>query len=212
MCCIINSEVIRYMSTIIAACGTNFCTLAADTRKVKPQDNGWAVVDDCTEKIFKINDRVLFGAAGLFDYDETLTAPFDTCHDKNTLTLETACQMVLEYMEKYKFKISKYSVRNYIVAGKNNDGEFCIYEIHHNSSTGIPETILRKPQPPTANFAVTLALPFFRNVRKYLEDVNSLVLNCGTHAALVNGLGKIINSIADSDMTVGKEIMTVSVF
>lgn len=212
MCGIINSEVIRYMSTIIGVCGINFCTLAADTRKVKPQDNCWLVVNDCTEKIFKINNRVLFGAAGLFDYDETLTAPFDVYQNKNAVTLEMACEAVLDYMEKYKFKISKYSARNYILAGKDNKDEFCIYEIHHNPSTGKPETTLRKPQPPASNFAVTLALPFFHNAQRYLEEVNKLVLSCGTHTSLVDGLGEIIKSIADNDITVGREIMAVSVF
>lgn len=212
MYAIINSEVIRYMSTIIGVCGTNFCTLAADTRRVKPQDNGWTVVDDCTEKIFKINDSILFGAAGLFDYDEFLTAPFDGYRNKNTVTLEMACEAVLDYMEKYKFKISKYSSRNYILAGKDCNNEFCIYEIHHNPITGKAETTLRKPQPPESNYAVTLALPFFNDAQKYLGDVNNLVLNCGTHSALVNGLGKIIKSIANNDITVGTEIMTLSVF
>lgn len=61
------------MSAVIAVCGTNFCTFAADRRMVIPDENTFLCANDETDKIFKVNDRVLLGMTGIFWRWEHLT-------------------------------------------------------------------------------------------------------------------------------------------
>lgn len=214
MYCIIDDGAIQYMSTIIGVCGTNFCTLCADSRKVAYGSGGVEVVNDSTQKIFKLNDRVLFGAMGIFSSYESFLAPFEVYPDKSVITVRMAYKAVIDHINRNMNSICGCMFRNYFVGGKDNKGRFCIYEIHLNTETKEIETTLRIPEPPTYNFSVSCGLPFSLQTQKqeYIGLVGDAVTSCSTHAQMVDSLKNIINKIAENDVTVGGEVRVVSVF
>ena len=203
----------KYMSTVIGICGTNFCSLCADSRRVVDHASGWDVADDETQKIFKINDRVLFGAVGVFETTEGLTAPFDVYPDKDAISVRMAYKAVSAYIER-NVRRCWVAPRWYIVGGKDNKGDFCLYEIHLNGETGVVDVVLRKPAPPVFNFAMTCGLPpaMLPQRQKYMDLVEGVITSSRTHGEMLSGIGDIIRGIAAEDMSVGGEVMTISVF
>lgn len=214
MYCTIDDGVIQYMSTIIGVCGTNFCTLCADSRKVAYHSSGVEVVNDSTQKIFKLNDRVLFGAMGVFASYESFLDPFNVYPDKSVITVRMAYKAVIDYLNRNINSICGCMFRNYFVGGKDNKGRFCIYEIHLNTETKEIETTLRLPSPPTYNFSVSCGLPFSLQAQrqKLIDSVGNVVASCATHAEMLSGIKNIIGRIAEEDITVGGEVQAVSVF
>lgn len=214
MYCIIDDGAIQSMSTIIGVCGTNFCTLCADSRKVAYTSSGVEVVNDSTQKIFKLNDRVLFGAMGIFASYESFLDPFNVYPDKSVITVRMAYKAVVDYINRNKNSICGCMFRNYFVGGKDNKGRFCIYEIHLNTETKEIETTLRIPEPPTYNFSVSCGLPFSLQPQKqeFVDLIGNTVTSSTTHAEMLNGLKKIIDRISEVDITVGGEVQSVSVF
>ncbi len=214
MYCIIDDGVMQYMSTVIGVCGTNFCTFCADSRRVTYKSNGIEVVNDTTQKIFKLNDRVLFGAMGIFTDVENFLDPFNVYPDKSVITVRMAYKAVVDYLNRNMNSICGCMFRNYFVGGKDNKGKFCIYEIHLNTETREIETTLRMPEPPIYNFSVSCGVPFSLQAQKqdFIDSVSNVVPSSTTHADMLNGIRNIIQEIAQNDITVGGEMQTVSVF
>lgn len=214
MCYIINDGVIQYMSTVIGVCGTNFCTFCADSRRVAYSSGGIEIVDDSTQKIFKLNDRVLFGAMGIFTLSENYLDPFNVYPNKSVITVRMAYKAVVDYINRNMNSIYGCLFRNYFVGGKDNKGNFCIYEIHLNPETHEAETTLRMPQPPMYNFSISCGVPFSLQAQKekYMDLVGVAVTSGRTHWDMLHGIRNIINEIAKNDITVGGEMQTVSVF
>ena len=92
MCVRINDGVLQSMSVVIGICGTNFCTFWADGRRVVSDPEtatGYRVDgDDHYQKIFKLNDRVLFGASGVFLMGEDLRDPVNTIADLSNASVK----------------------------------------------------------------------------------------------------------------------------
>lgn len=210
----ISDGVINYMSAVIGVCGTNFCTLCSDSRKVANGKNKWEVASDSMQKIFKLNDRVLVGATGIFDAEESLLAPFEEYNDVSAMTLRVAYKAVIAYIEQKKSRMLDIAARNYLVGGKDNMGQFCIYEINYNPVGKHTTTVLRKPDPPQFNFAVSCSLPYSLtdDTQECIEAVAYVLNRSRTHGEMVSGVGNIIRKIAEMDETVGGEVQSVSVF
>ena len=214
MSCIIDNGVIMYMSTVIGICGTNFCSLCADSRKVTNDKNTVKVVNNTTQKVFKINDRVLFGATGVFKSTENLLDPLKVYPDKSVITVRTAYKAVIDYINRNKSIIDWCYFRNYMVGGKDNKGRFCIYEIHFNPDTGEVDTTLRMPSPPMFNFSISCALPLNLQgeEQEYINKVGNAISSSNTHGEMLNGIKDVIKEISKKDITVGGEMQVVSIF
>ena len=214
MFCIIDDGAMQYMSTIIGVCSTNFCTLCADSRRVTNSSGGVEIVDDSTQKIFKLNDRVLFGAMGLFASYENFLDPFNVYLDKCVITVRMACKAVIDHINRNMNSGCGYMFRNYFVGGKDNKGKFCIYEIHFDTKTKEVETTLRAPDPPSYNFSVSCGVPFSLQAQKQnlMDSIGNVVSSSKTHTEMLSGLRHIIDKIAEDEITVGGEMQTVSVF
>lgn len=75
---IINTKEMFCVSIVVGVCGTNFCSLISDGRKINPvaeDDNKFRILDESFPKVFKVNKRVLLGATGIFPVDEKITDP-----------------------------------------------------------------------------------------------------------------------------------------
>ena len=111
------------MSMVIAVCGTNFCTMAADSRRVDMSD--LSVLDEGTRKIFKLNPHVLLGVTGSFSQDEQLLDAVAGVADIEHASGKIVKNAIVAYLKKRGLTIQ----RNYIVGCKLKDGTFMMYEI-----------------------------------------------------------------------------------
>lgn len=197
------------MSAIIGICGENFCALLADTRKTTNSRGTYVVADDNTQKIFRLNQNVILGAAGLFNYDESILSALDSISDKSGASLEDIYEAVCRYLESNKYTIPP--TRNYIIGGRGGDGRFCVYEVHMNFESYEIETTIRKPD--SGEFAITCALPP-RAVSMKESIIASVEKSIHTSRTVNEALQKsasVFYEIAQADDTVNTKVMTVMV-
>lgn len=195
------------MSAIIAVCSTNFCLFAADTRMVSMQNGSLVYDNDNTEKIFKLNKNLVFGATGLFHASETLLAPFSSFADQTQITISDAQDSILSYMNNLSPTLSS---RNYLIGGKDESGNYSLRYFHYNKASGDIETQIYKPKPPYL-FAIVCALPqnLESDAQDYQRLVGNLVNQCDTLDNLIKGLAQIIRTISERDNSVGKQVSVV---
>lgn len=193
---------VNYMSTIIGLCGTNYCLLASDTRKVKPDENGnWVVDNDTTEKVFKLNGNVLFGATGKFWALENIDEPLRNYQDMSKLSLPKAVALVEKYIVDNIGKIISYH-RQYIVAGREFDGAFCIVAIRLNEQEHrIDRVVYRAPI--QNSHASVIALPDSlsdnASAEKFKKFLSDGMVTCETLDDVYRHVADTIFKIADAD-------------
>ena len=197
------------MSVVIGVCSTNFCLFAADTRRVTARGDSLVFDNDSTQKIFKINQNVLFGATGLFGASEALLDPLAMFPSPDMITVSNAQNATSDYT---RHCLSKLSVRNYLIGGKEDSGEFSIRYLHYNGENRNIDIQVFKPTPPYA-YAFVCALPADLNAEsiQYQNLVGQLINRCTTIPTLVEGLAQIIRDISDRDSSVGKEVVALLV-
>ena len=212
MLCEITDGELNRMSAIIGICGENFCSFVADTRLTHNSGDEYIVANDTTQKIFKVNDHVLFGMTGLFRTGEEILVPLDIYPEKDVVTLRMAYKAVLGYLEKNKYKIPL--MRSYLIGGKDNKGRFCIYEVHMNFETYKAETVLRMPEPPVTSYGIFCAIPPELHDRKneFLDMAGDCITSSGELGEMLQKVAGVIGKIADADGTVGRTITALSVF
>lgn len=212
MCCIIRDGSVIHMSAVIGICGENFCSLIADERKTVNQGMGYRVVDDDFQKIFKINNRVLLGVSGLFGIEEKLTAPLDVYRDTRELSLRSVYKAVMSYLDRYRYQI--HMPRNYLVGGKDNKGRFCIYEVHFNVETQEAETVMRMPEPPNSNYAVSCALPheLARETETVLAEISDRITDSKRHDEMIEKVSDLILDLSELNGSIGKNVCSLTVY
>ena len=192
------------MSVVIGICGLNFCTFIADTRMISFEEaDKYKIDNDKTHKIFKINERVLLGCSGQFIAGESLIAPIDPYVDKGALSVRTVLKAVTHYLDNncqhvpYK--------RNYLIGGKDNDGKFCIYEVHF-TGLGQYTTTLKKVELPICNAATSCLFPssIGNRAQEFSNKVTNCVLTAKNSQDLIHKLEDVIIQISDIDNSVGK--------
>lgn len=199
------------MSTIISICGNNFCTFVGDTRRGEITPSGWVYHDDETQKVFKINDRVLFGMTGAYLKDEDIRAAIAGLKSKKNASVEDVKSCVFGYLNKNKKRFT--ATRTYFVGGKIRSGEFCIHEIRFDVDTRKITFDTWKPSG-LSNFGVTCSLPAEMSDRMghYIERIEHTIRGCVSHGELTDKVVDIIGSIADESESVGRGATVVSVF
>lgn len=214
MCDIVNDGVLNCMSVIIGICGVNFCTFWADMRQVSYRPDGtFDVANDHTQKIFKLNDRVLFGAAGKFMGDEYILAPTHAIPNLERASVKIVKTSVVDYLKKQNKLYGNLTVRNYLIGGKQNNGTFIIYNVHWNSDTKKVEVSEYVPHPPTSAFALSMALPNCDS--QYISMCESFASDCIHNATTVRqldaGISNLIRKISATDRTVSPESMSLQI-
>ncbi len=197
------------MSVIIAVCGTNFCLFASDTRMVTLKKDSLVFDNDNTQKIFKLNHNLLFGATGLFLASETLLSPLTSFSNLNEITISNAHDATLDYMNNH---LSILSSRNYLIGGKDAEGHFSLRYLHYNKVTQNIDVEVFTPNPPYS-FAIVCALPasLESEGQQYQSLVGKLVNQCTSIDELVKGLAKIIRDISNRDNSVGMQVTALCI-
>lgn len=199
------------MSVVIGICGTNFCSLIADGRLVMGDYPNLVVVNEKVMKVFKINDSVLIGGAGWFQGDEEITSPLDIYPDKNSITLTTAVDAIVRYIEKRMGAIA--TTRNYLVGGKDEVGNYGLYRIQYNATTRDLVVIPQIPQPPHNNFAVACCFPPKIKGRydEFFSKVCDSITSSQFHDQVIKKTAQVIAEIANIDESVNTNILTLTI-
>ena len=204
---IIEPERVMYMSTIIGVCGKNICFLMSDSRKIGWKRSGEVYVqNDNTQKIFRLNDKVVYGAAGEFRDYETLTEPLDRAGRKEMMSYEDAVQAIFDY-EKVLKQRQHSAARHYIVGGKRTDGSYAMQQITWDGSTFEYKTKVYEPC--DKSVAVLIALPpaLSKESQVYLKKVENAVLTAKDRGETFQKLAGVIQELAEKDISVGGDIM-----
>ena len=206
MCVRINDGVLQSMSVVIGICGTNFCTFWADGRRVvsDPESpTGYRVDgDDHYQKIFKLNDRVLLGASGIFQMSEDLLGAVNEIADLQTASVKMVKSAVLDYL---KTKHDPDLIRSYLVGGKERNGSFVIYEITWDNIRRKACLLERRLKQSQSGYAISMSLPIGDEqiAHKALSAVQTMVQQANNHEDLKHKMASVIYSISRLDDTVG---------
>lgn len=195
---------VKFMSVLIAVCGETYAILAADSRvSINNMDNKTECVNDNCHKIFQINDSLIFGGAGQFFHSEPLTAAF-IGKDYNFLKLEEADKLIQGYMETVFDKLSPIGKRSYVLCGKNEYGEMCLYQYNYNLATQ-EKQVQRYNAPESDGDYYCIGLPpkLSNKVDEYETKIKSVLDSSRNIQDIFNGFSEIINSIATIDNMVG---------
>lgn len=192
----------------------NFCTFWADTRKVTNKNGSIEVISDNQQKIFQVNDRVLFGAGGWFHQNENLQDAYSSIENIDNASVKIVKNAVVSYMNNMAFPNLYPMNRCYLVGGKTNNGVFVIYEIRWDSIKNKVVVTERLPTPPSSNFGISFMLPNATPefAGDYMNRVASCIKSSVTHKNLSENICNLIDDIASIDQTVGhgKAVLSIT--
>lgn len=198
------------VSIVIGVCGSNFCTLVADTQKIVFGTDGEPTDAGTIDKIMKVNNKVVFGTAGLFSGGEM---PFDVVLSCDNLETASAKVLHRHIVDSVKHnRCGPVVMRSYIVGGKDRDGRFSLYDFRWDAQK--EKFIERKQTPNDGQFAISVALPpsLYHLADIVVNAVELCIKDNRVHADVVRGLEGIIRSVSKMDKSINDKPMTVSVF
>ena len=200
------------MSAIIAICGMNYCAFVADSRiTLYDKNNTPTGVVDNAEKIFKINNNVLYGATGMFDWGETLFSPLEIFANSNGLTVNAVYSAVKEYMFGNLEVLKRNQKRTYLIGGKNSSGKFLLRVLKYDA---VNNKILQEDYSPEDGVSICLALPSQAELQeeRFREMAMQAVMDSRTDRDLVDNTARVIREIAHVDPTVSEKAMVLFVY
>lgn len=212
MCVIIGDGVIFNMSTIISVCNRNYCILLADQRKCMTEGGVWAPFDEHYQKIYKLNQNILFGATGMFSSRETIMSPFESVGDLNCLSIDECVQLLADYMISSDTYREVEIPRNYILGYRNPTTGFGICEIKRNPITWEVEINRRIPPSDSNDFITSCFLPkILPQEREIIQSKiqDALIKNNDINDAIYD-LIRIIGYIATKSITVNNNVTVLS--
>ena len=199
------------MSAIIAACGVKFCAFIADLRVVTFDENdNPTFANDHMQKIFKLNDNVLFGATGRFNGGETIFSPLSRFSNFEGLTITAVCTAVKEYMTENMEILKRNKARTYLIGGKDSRGNYTLRVIRYDESNN--KIVYDDYTPVSAvSTSYALALPSKAQLQepKYTLMLEDVIRNATTIQNVVDGAKAIIQEIAKVDSTVSEKTMAL---
>lgn len=204
------------VSAIIGVCSNNFCAFLADNRRVSYVKDGIRFEDDDTQKIFRLNDSILYGMTGVYAADETISDAIQAIKNVKHATIDDIRDTVLDYLKERKYSIPP--SRNYLIGGKMPNSSFRIYEIHMNFETFSPEVSVRAPLASAltsgkVTFGISCLLPEKARERKdyFLGRVEQAITSSTTLNEMLRKAAGVIGDIAKIDDSVGSNVTSLYV-
>ncbi len=194
------------MSILIGICTERFCLLFGDTRRVDYDGDRKKVLDDETQRIFKVNERVLFGMIGSAGGMEALFAPLRGFQDKDAITMRLAVRATEGYLKRNLGALG--GPRGYLVIGSDNRGRFCSHELRADPETGAVETTVRQPELPDEPYSVACMLPpdLAGDREGILQQIGRAARDAGDPEELAQRVCRLIREISKKETSVGKNI------
>lgn len=197
------------MSIIAAVCGSNFCTFFSDQRMIRYQQGG-EVIDDHFHKILKLNDRVLYGAAGIFPEGEELSAAIAGCPTQNA-SAKVVAAAIRSYLKVHGKALQ--TPRSYLVGGKDRSGQFSLTEVQYHLGMKRPEIIQHEPNAAKGEIRLACCLPerLLPGKDKILHGMTEIIDTCRNHRDLVIKISSFLEVTKKLDHTVGGEFETLTI-
>lgn len=194
------------MSILIGICAERCCLLFGDTRRVDYDGDRKKVLDDETQRIFKVNERVLFGMIGSAGGMEALFAPLRGFQDKDAITMRLAVRATEGYLKRNLSALG--GPRGYLVIGSDNRGRFCSHELRADPETGEVETTVRRPELPDEPCSVACMLPpdLAGDRERILDRIGRAARDGGDPEELAQRVCRLIREISKKETSVGKNI------
>ena len=194
------------MSVLIGVCGEEYCLLFGDTRRVRYEGEQVRVIDDQSQNIFRVNDRVLFGMTGLAAGTEALFAPLRGFQDKGAITLRLAARAAGDYLRRSMGALQGPACC--LAAGSDNKGRFRVCEITCDPAGGQIETAERRPEPPGSPWGMSCILPpgLAGEREHYLEQLERIARKAGSPEELAEQVCNLIRRMAKRDPAVGRAV------
>jgi len=206
---IIAPREVFFVSIVISICGKNFCSMISDGRKIDPMpDLLNPILDESFPKVFKVNNRVVFGGTGMFSMKERILDPLNVYPVKDIITPKMAYKASVDYLQNQKFDL--YVSRNYIIGGKDSKGKFSIREVHFDPVNHEVSTTIREPD---SGFVISCALParFEEMEGKILQVIGEFIQASKTHKQMLDYITKFIRGLYKFDDTIGGDIFEVTI-
>lgn len=198
----------------MAFCGVNYCLLASDKRVTFRNNTDHIEVDDSFEKIFKVNDNVIFGGTGSFWGNEDVYEPIKS-RMNDRLSIVDAVKMTEQFMYDNLVYVSLMK-RNYFITGKDEDDIYYLVRVSLNEEERSVQTISYVPKDLKQN-ATMLVLPHslgdIRQAKKYNKMLNDSVKIASVLPDIYLGCSKIILSVSNDDPSyiVGDKLSFLSI-
>ena len=212
---IINLKELIYMSAIIGICGENYCLFVADRRRVGFNEDGTLyVLNDSTSKIFRANDRLLFGCTGIYEESERTNSLLRFADNMRELRVEDGTDLAAKYIDAKKKDNFPIGMRTYIFGGKNRDGQFCMITNKYNPSDRTLERTEFNPPLAGGNVATVILLPHdIRKCESYYNDLLEEKLKaCASIDAVKSAARNVIREIAEDSDTVSYATENLIIF
>lgn len=200
------------MSIVIGVCGEGFCTLFSDNWSIVPADGSWMVRTESTQKIFRINERLILGATGVFEAGEDICGPLRGLGSPENLRLTEASAALIQFMDQDHKRLQLLEHRNYLLGGVNLRGQLCLWQLHFNAQLGYTEIATYQPDR-SHRYGTVLSLPFSRSDRQryWLNCIHYATVNCRTQDQLIFNMTQIIRDLHAGDRTTGDEVQYQSI-
>ena len=199
------------MSAIIGVCGVKFCAFIADMRVVTIDENdNENFANDNTQKIFKLNDNVLFGATGRFNRSEDFFSPLRRFSNFKGLTITAVCAAVKEYMYGNMDILKRNKARTYLIGGKDSSGTYTLRIIKYDAANNKIVYEDRTPMSAkTTSYALALPAQAQLQEPKFTLMLHGVIKNSTSVQHVADGARAIIREIAKVDSTVSEKTMAL---
>lgn len=200
------------MSILIAVCGESYAAIAADSRlTLLDRETNEKHINDNFHKVFQLNDHLIFAGGGQFYFSEPVPAPF-IGQDLDSLSLEKADNLIQGYMSSVFEKLAPIGNRSYILCGRNNSNEMCLFQYNFNLIE--KEKEIQKYNASQSDgdyFCVALPPTLSDREAEYLARVEWILNNAENGTVVLDHLKKIIIEVIGIDESVGgtPEIVTL---
>ena len=202
------------MSVVIGIAGENFCSLVSDGRRMinlptAENPHMWRVDSDECQKVYRLNANVIMGGTGIFQKTETVLTPIGLADAPHTASVRVVHSAVRDFLNRHKKAIV--CPRNYIIGGRENDGGFCLYQVHFDPTAQKIES--HRWEPKKNEFAVVCALPasLAGQSEHYTDMVHECITSSRTHGEMLKKVEDIITGISEIDDWVGGQMYAVSI-
>lgn len=191
-----------YTPTLIGVCNEHGAFLCGDTRMVTLKDDKAVFMEDC-RKVFKVNDGLLYGAAGMFPVDAMLIEPLvgKKAERLNVVNMTAAVQ---DYLLEQK-AVGNLRTCSYVLAGKDRGGKMCIACVRYDEED---DTIYTDRQYCTDKDVIWMSLPpaAALDEEKWRERLG-LILEADNGVTLEDKLWEFIMELAAESKFTGGDVL-----
>ena len=192
-----------YSPTLVAVCSEDGAVLCADSRMVTV-DGCEAVFIDTCRRIFKVNDKFLYGTAGMFPTDAMMVEPL-VGQDCGKLNVTTAIRVVEDYLLEQK-AVGSLRESMYVLAGEDREGKMCVAVVSYNEDD---DTIYTDRKYCNDKDIIWMSLsPIASLDTEHWHKRLTEILSADNGAAVKDKVSAFVTELSRESMLIGGEITT----